>query len=556
MKNKILSLLILSVLVVMIGVGSAVHTSDVTVTTDGWLQPNTLTDFTIFVTNNGADSIKRVIIETPLEYSNLECGNAPTDWELYIDNGATCAYRTTTNLITIRNSKEFTLQVTTSSDIEDAWLVTSVDTASNTDDNFVVPEGWTIQDAIDAADEDDTIVVPAGEYEENPLVNVNGITLHAETGVVLKGYFAITVDNVILEGFELDGSSLIGSFRGFEFNYNIKGVKIRNNIIHDFTSGIYINPTDASTNNIIIENNEIYNTIAGIGGDSYKGVIIQNNNIHNNDEGVGYSHGEIVGYNNGPEIHGNRFEDNTKAVIKYSTWPAIDNTEPAINATNNWWGTYIESEIQALVSGNVDFDPWWYDENGVITEPQDWIIQLYADSPNLISIPLVPESTYYQDVLAKIKCNIDRVWAYTYNETKKKNEWSYKTVSSSCRWSAGSLQEIRPGYGYIVFMKNDDVLYGKGKMVNIGGSGTQPVTPPETHLANGYNLIGVYGTTPGLVNVKLASLKSGEIEYWSNVYDADGNEVTNLEPGKGYWIAMSHLPSTVTEDYYTYYPRN
>jgi hypothetical protein len=29
-----------------------------------------------------------------------------------------------------------------------------------------------------------------------------------------------------------------------------------------------------------------------------------------------------------------------------------------VNAENNWWGTAVESEIQAMISGNVDYDPW------------------------------------------------------------------------------------------------------------------------------------------------------------------------------------------------------
>lgn len=29
-----------------------------------------------------------------------------------------------------------------------------------------------------------------------------------------------------------------------------------------------------------------------------------------------------------------------------------------VNAENNWWGTAVESEIQALISGPVDYDPW------------------------------------------------------------------------------------------------------------------------------------------------------------------------------------------------------
>ncbi len=36
----------------------------------------------------------------------------------------------------------------------------------------------------------------------------------------------------------------------------------------------------------------------------------------------------------------------------------VTSTGPLVNAELNWWGTAVESEIQAMISGNVDYDPW------------------------------------------------------------------------------------------------------------------------------------------------------------------------------------------------------
>jgi hypothetical protein len=62
----------------------------------------------------------------------------------------------------------------------------------------------------------------------------------------------------------------------------------------------------------------------------------------------------VVGYgvadNSTVVAHNNNIVGNTSY--------GITSTNPPVNAELNWWGTVVQSEIQALVSGNVDFDPW------------------------------------------------------------------------------------------------------------------------------------------------------------------------------------------------------
>jgi len=196
----------------------------------------------------------------------------------------------------------------------------------------------------------------------------------------------------------------------------------------------------------------------------------------------------------------------------------------------------------------------------------DWIISLSADEANLISIPFVPnftsystnlDSTYYKHVLGGIVEELDRVWAYTFNETTKTNSWKYRKTTAGGSWSTAAGQDldyIVPGYGYILFMRNDGILYGSAKTAS-GDSDTEPVIPSEVHLANGYNLIGVFGNESNFINETLSSLEFGGNAYWNKVYDINGVEITgNLTTEKGYWLSMLHLPPTATVDYYTYYP--
>jgi len=197
----------------------------------------------------------------------------------------------------------------------------------------------------------------------------------------------------------------------------------------------------------------------------------------------------------------------------------------------------------------------------------DWIIALSSSSENLISIPFVPNSTsyyssgsstHYKNVLGGIVGNLDRVWSYEYDTSSKKNVWKYRKTTSTGWSTAGSLSEIVPGRAYYVFMKSNDVLYGN-KKTSSASSSSEPISPPSVKLANEYNLIGMFGNpTNKTVSSVLSSLKSlGGNAYWNSVLDKDETKVSNaanLTAGQGYWISMKHLPDTVTEDYYTYFP--
>ena len=67
-----------------------------------------------------------------------------------------------------------------------------------------------------------------------------------------------------------------------------------------------------------------------------------------------------------PDAVGVEVEDNSSASTVtinnnsfVNVWFGVRNvTGISVNAINNWWGTAVESEIQALINGDVDYDPW------------------------------------------------------------------------------------------------------------------------------------------------------------------------------------------------------
>jgi len=181
----------------------------------------------------------------------------------------------------------------------------------------------------------------------------------------------------------------------------------------------------------------------------------------------------------------------------------------------------------------------------------DWVIELSADEMNMFSIPLIPESTDIEDVLDEaVSDNAEKIWSY------QKGEWKYN-LPTSTGWSTTTsrLQEIVPGYGYIIFMDNDAVVYGSGK--ELGAD-----VPPEVTLTTGWNLIGHYGLDGVNVDTSNAfeSLELGDNDYWYNLLDLndDGNfeiRTDPLQPTEAYWLSIKSLNLEENElRYFTYFP--
>ena len=194
----------------------------------------------------------------------------------------------------------------------------------------------------------------------------------------------------------------------------------------------------------------------------------------------------------------------------------------------------------------------------------DWIIELSTNTSNLISIPFVPNDTsyyssgssvHYKNALGGIRADLNRVWGYTFDTSTNLNTWKYRKTTSTSWSTSGSLDEIVPGYGYILFMDGNTTLYGHKKTIS-NDPDSEPVIPSSVKLANGYNLIGVFNNTDTSLNSSLLSLTSlAGYPYWHKLYHVNGTEKGgNLAIKEGYWISMMHTPDSATSNYYTYYP--
>jgi len=167
-------------------------------------------------------------------------------------------------------------------------------------------------------------------FKLTPIVDVGGGNK--------KGIYLGDHDGVIIEYNEIDGTGVATPTRGIVtvIGANYTNVSIENNVIHDLTTGIY---TNSHTGTIGIKYNEIYNTVAGIGG--FTGATVEFNEFHDNAEAIGAD-----------STYGN-------AILRYNNflgdYVKDYGVSGTLNAENNWWGDFNPSD---QVTGDVDYTPY------------------------------------------------------------------------------------------------------------------------------------------------------------------------------------------------------
>ena len=156
---------------------------------------------------------------------------------------------------------------------------------------------------------------------------------------------------------------------------------------------------------------------------------------------------------------------------------------------------------------------------------------------NLISLPLIPEDTSVDMVLSPIMGDYSIIWAYNASDTA--DHWKKYDPSAPF---GNDLINIEPGKGYWIMMISDDTL---------PISGTVPEST-DINLTTGWNLIGynsldsqpiadVLSSINGNYSVIWAYDASDTADHWKK-YDPSapfGNDLANMEAGKGYWIMLT-----------------
>ncbi|KKK71693.1 hypothetical protein LCGC14_2911360, partial [marine sediment metagenome] len=137
-----------------------------------------------------------------------------------------------------------------------------------------------------------------------------------------------------------------------------------NTISNTVSSGIQL--ANSPNSNSVISDNTITN--ANTGNSADKGAIaiypnsndvtIENNILNNNNNGFAVRNKSGVVASN-VYVKNNKIENNNGFGVKN-----LAQGGGTLDATNNWWGTDNETEIQApLIDGNVLYSPWYISED-------------------------------------------------------------------------------------------------------------------------------------------------------------------------------------------------
>jgi|GEM_PF-1925729 hypothetical protein len=200
-----------------------------------------------------------------------------------------------------------------------SWGATGTNTLI-VDDNLACPGAAysTIQAAVNAANPGDTITVCAGTYPEHVAVNksltINGpnVGVAGNSGsrvaeAIVDGTdtdapFAITADNVTIDGFTVKNGSNGQLFSGIWSQSGTKNSKVQNNIITQNGIGVWAQcgGNCLIQNNLFDANNKSGPGTDGISADSTTGLTINNNEFKNHTAG-----NPVLFQATGPDAHVN-----------------------------------------------------------------------------------------------------------------------------------------------------------------------------------------------------------------------------------------------------------
>jgi len=200
-------------------------------------------------------------------------------------------------------------------------------------------------------------------------------------------------------------------------------------------------------------------------------------------------------------------------------------------------GPYTYTVTAVDFAGNTDISA------GVLAEfvPGDIIARVtyLSEGWNLFSLPLIPDDSSIEVVLADVMENVDTVWGY------KDDAWSSYLPAIP---EFSTLTDMVDGEGYWVKMTAADKLSVSG--VELPGPG---ILPPVYDVYEGWNLIGFkevdsmevtenlayFTTIPKLVRDSSVCYSwDATLQEYEMAYIA-GTQLIAFDPGQGYWLYLT-----------------
>ncbi|MCD4811279.1 right-handed parallel beta-helix repeat-containing protein [bacterium] len=185
-------------------------------------------------------------------------------------------------------------------------------------------------------------------------------------------------------------------------------------------------------------------------------------------------------------------------------------------------------------SGNINLT--WVNDTASTLPASGTTLNLYTGW-NLISLPLIPEDTSITSLLSPINGNYSIVWEYNASDTS--DHW--KKYDPGVPFG-NDLINMEPGKGYWIMMTSDDTLPISGtapestdidlktswNLVGFNSLDSQPIAEALSPINGNYSIVWAYDA-------------SDTADHWKK-YDPGvpfGNDLINVEPGRGYWIMMT-----------------
>ncbi len=254
-----------------------------------------------------------------------------------------------------------------------------------------------------------------------------------------------------------------------------------------------------------------------------------------------------------------RYDDSTAVEAEYEYADTKIIIKPLTKLDyNTTYYFYINNNVKDVNGNYIEEDSWYAsakDEHKFTTEPEpeticnedhtSCTIQL-SEGWNLISLPLIPNSTNIEDILAGLseEGSVDSVQYYD-NES---GEWLSYVVSDGI----GDLLTMEDGKGYWVYAKQPTSLTINGSETNAA-----PYNPVNIYKAGkGWNLIGLKSVNDMAVENYISQIGDNDLIWeYSNgqyelIYSSTEDKSNIMKTGFGYWLYVNN------ESGLYYYPSN